>query len=96
METLVERGCGLDVHQATVVACLLMVRKDGKVQKQVRTFGSTTRERLSMREWLLSQDCTHVAMEKHGRLLETGLRNPRGGISDRGGECATRQESSWA
>ena len=22
METLVERGCGLDVHQATVVACL--------------------------------------------------------------------------
>ena len=31
MQTLVERGCGLDVHQATVVACLLMVRKDGKV-----------------------------------------------------------------
>ena len=24
METLVERGCGLDVHQATVVACLLV------------------------------------------------------------------------
>ncbi len=62
METLVERGCGLDVHQATVVACLLIVRKDGKVQKQVRTFGTTTRELLSMREWLLSQGCTHVAM----------------------------------
>ena len=42
METLVERGCGLDVHQATVVACLLIVRKDGKVQKPVRTFGTTT------------------------------------------------------
>jgi transposase len=66
METLVERGCGLDVHQATVVACLLMVRKDGKVQKQVRTFGTTTRELLSMREWLLSQGCTHVAMESTG------------------------------
>ena len=63
METLVERGCGLDVHQATVVACLLIVRKDGKVQKQVRIFGTTTRELLSMREWLLSQGCTHVAME---------------------------------
>jgi hypothetical protein len=24
MQTLVERGCGLDVHQATVVACLLV------------------------------------------------------------------------
>src|ERR1700732_4386900 len=66
METLVERGCGLDVHQGTVVACLLTVRKDGKVQKQVRTFGTTTRELLSMREWLLSQGCTHVAMESTG------------------------------
>ena len=24
MQTLIERGCGLDVHQATVVACLLL------------------------------------------------------------------------
>ena len=66
METLVERGCGLDVHQATVVDCLLIVRRDGKVQKQVRTFGTTTRELLSMREWLLFQGCTHVAMESTG------------------------------
>ncbi len=40
MQTLVERGCGLDVHQATVVACLLMVLKNGQVQKQVRTFAT--------------------------------------------------------
>jgi transposase len=66
MQTLVERGCGLDVHQATVVACLLMVRQDGKVQKQLRTFGTTTRELLSLREWLLSQGCTHLAMESTG------------------------------
>ena len=55
MQALVERGCGLDVHQATVVACLLIVRKDGKVQKQMRTFGTTTQELLSLREWLLSE-----------------------------------------
>src|SRR5215468_3017425 len=66
MQTLVERGCGLDVHQATVVACLLMVRRDGKVQKQVRTFGTTTRELVGLREWLLSEGCTHVAMESTG------------------------------
>ena len=47
MQALVERGCGLDVHQATVVACLLIVRKDGKVQKQMRTFGTTTQELLT-------------------------------------------------
>jgi len=66
MQALVERGCGLDVHQATVVACLLIVRKDGKVQKQVRSFGTTTRELLSLREWLLSEGCTHMAMESTG------------------------------
>jgi transposase len=32
----------------------------------VRTFGTTTRELLSMREWLLFQGCTHVAMESTG------------------------------
>lgn len=53
MQTLVERGCGLDVHQATVVACLLIVLKNGRVQKQVRTFGTTTRELMCLREWLL-------------------------------------------
>jgi len=66
MQTLVERGCGLDVHQATVVACLLIVLKNGQVQKQVRTFGTTTRELLTLREWLLSQSCAHVAMESTG------------------------------
>ncbi|HEX8892925.1 MAG TPA: IS110 family transposase [Terriglobales bacterium] len=66
METLVERGCGLDVHQATVVACSLIVLKSGKVHKEIRTFGTTTRELLALREWLLSQGCTHVAMESTG------------------------------
>jgi hypothetical protein len=44
MQTLVERGCGLDAHQATVVACLLIVLESGKVHKPVRTFGTTIRE----------------------------------------------------
>jgi transposase len=66
MQTMVERGCGLDVHQARVVACLLIVLKNGKVQKQIRTFGTTTRELVSLREWLLSEGCTHVATESTG------------------------------
>jgi transposase len=66
MQTLVERGCGLDVHQATVVACLLIISKKGEVQKQIRTFDTTTRELVSLREWLLSEGCTHVAMESTG------------------------------
>jgi len=66
MQTLVERGCGLDVHQATVVACLLIVLESGKAHKQVRTFGTATRDLVSLREWLLSESCTHVAMESTG------------------------------
>ena len=66
MQTLVERGCGLDVHQATVVACLLHVMRDGRVQKQMRTFGTTTRELVNLCEWLRSEGCTHVAMESTG------------------------------
>ena len=80
MQTLVKRGCGLDVHQATVVACLLIIRNDGTVQKQMQTFGTTTRELLKLREWLLSQGCTHAAMESTGvywkpvyAILEGGL-----------------------
>jgi transposase len=66
MQTLLERGCGLDVHQATVVACLLMIGKTGRVQKQLRIFGTTTRELLQLRAWLVEQGCTHVAMESTG------------------------------
>src|ERR1700687_3360014 len=80
MQTLVKRGCGLDVHQATVVACLLIIRNDGTVQKQMQTFGTTTRELLNLREWLLSHGCTHAAMESTGvywkpvyAILEGGL-----------------------
>ncbi len=66
MQILVERGCGLDVHQATVVACLLMVLKNGTLQKQIQTFGTTTRELIRLRDWLLSEGCTDLAMESTG------------------------------
>ena len=66
MEALIERGCGLDVHQATVVACLLTVLENGRVHKQIRTFGTTTRELLVLRDWLLLHGCTQVAT----RILE--------------------------
>jgi transposase len=66
METRIERGCGLDVHQATVVACLLSGTNQGRVKKVLRTFGTTTRELIALREWLQAEGCTHVAMESTG------------------------------
>src|SRR5215469_1499906 len=57
MQTLVERGGGWDVHPATVVACLLIISRNGRVGKQMRAFATTTRELVSLRTWLLSEGC---------------------------------------
>ena len=66
MEIQIQRGCGLDVHQATLVACLLTVLASGKVKKEIRKFGTTTRDLVALREWLQAEGCTHVAMESTG------------------------------
>lgn len=66
MEPIVERCCGLDVHQATIVACLVVGLAHEKPRKEVRTFSAMTRELLKLRDWLVSEGCTHVAMESTG------------------------------
>jgi transposase len=66
MEPIVERGCGLDIGQAIVVACLLTGRPDQKPKKEVRTFRTLTSELLKLKDWLISGRCTRVAMESTG------------------------------
>jgi transposase len=66
MEAITERCCGLDVHQATVVACLLTGRANERPRKEVRTFRTVTQDLLALREWLETAGCTHVAMESTG------------------------------
>lgn len=66
MEPIVERCCGLDVHQATVVACVLVGGAHQRARKEVRTFGTKTRELMALRDWLRERGCTHVGMEATG------------------------------
>ena len=66
MDVLVERCCGLDVHQKFVVACVLTPGKGNRVQKQIRRFRTVTAELEQLREWLLEVGVTHVAMESTG------------------------------
>jgi len=66
MEAIVESCCGLDVHQATVVACLLVGTPGKKPRKDVRTFGTVTAELVRLREWLVAEGCTQVGMESTG------------------------------
>jgi len=61
MQVVHERCCGLDVHKKTVVACVLT--KEGR---EVRTFGTMTRELLRLADWLGEERVTHVAMESTG------------------------------
>ena len=65
MEVLHERCAGLDVHKKTVVACVRLAR-DGGVEKEVRTFKTTTADLLALGEWLDGHDVTHVVMEATG------------------------------
>src|SRR5947209_984708 len=57
---------GLDVHKKTVVACVRRQEANGKVHKEVRTFGTMTAELLSLAGWLAEQGVTHLAMESTG------------------------------
>jgi hypothetical protein len=72
MERVLERCCGLDVHKKTVAACVRIPGKRGRRQQEVRTFGTTARELLVLRDWLAANGVTHVAMESTG---STGSRS---------------------
>jgi len=66
MDAIVESCAGLDVHQETVVACVLRASLDARPRPQSRTFGTTTRELLELADWLVEQEITVVAMESTG------------------------------
>lgn len=62
MDVILERGCGLDVHKETVVACI-----DGVgIKKEIRTYSTFTNNLVQLREWLKNNGISHVAMESTG------------------------------
>src|SRR5213080_276149 len=66
MEQVFERVCGLDVHKATIAACVRVPGVKGKRLQSVQTFGTTTADLLALRDWLDAHGVTHVAMESTG------------------------------
>jgi transposase len=66
MEAILERCAGLDVHQETVVACVLAGPLDRAPKAEIQTFGTMTHELLELGQWLVDHGCTHVAMESTG------------------------------
>jgi transposase len=66
MDVLHRCCCGLDVHKASVVACVIAPSADGAPCKEVRTFGTMTEDLLQLVDWLVETGCTAVAMESTG------------------------------
>jgi len=59
---VVSRGCGLDVHKKVVSATI-----DGEgIKKQTREYSTITSSLKELRDWLLENGITHVAMESTG------------------------------
>jgi transposase len=81
MQVIFERVCGLDVHKKVVVACVRILSAGGKVQLEVRRFGTMTADLIALLDWLKQHQVTHVAMESTGvfwvpiyNILEAHLR----------------------
>jgi transposase len=78
LETIIRRCAGLDVHKASVVACVRVIDDNGELQSFTQSFGTTTSDLLKLNDWLMSYAVTIVGMESTGvywkpvyTLLET-------------------------
>lgn len=66
MDAIVECCAGLDVHQKTVVVCVLRAPLDQKPKPEIRSFGTSTGELLELADWLAERRVSAVAMESTG------------------------------
>jgi transposase len=66
MEAIIERVAGLDVHQGSVVACVVVGVAGRRSSRETRTFGAMKRDLICLRDWLAEMDVTHVGMEATG------------------------------
>jgi transposase len=64
MELLYPRCAGLDVHKDSVVACVRCISEPA--HREVRTFGTTTKELADLNEWLSQYGVKQIAMEATG------------------------------
>lgn len=67
MDVVSERCAGLDVHKATVVACVRVPGgQRGERRGETKTFATTTRGLTELTDWLGRHGVTEVAMESTG------------------------------
>jgi transposase len=65
MDRIVERPGALDVHKATVMACV-RVWEGSKLEEHVAEFKTTVHDLLALRDWLEALGVKQVVMEATG------------------------------
>lgn len=68
MDTIYSKVAGLDVHLKSVQSGVRCGQETGKLLREVRSFGTMTRDLRAMADYLESLGVTHVAMEATGVL----------------------------
>lgn len=66
MDVLVERCAALDVHKKTVMACVRSPGDDTRRRQELREFRTFSGDLQRLREWLVAEGVTQVAMEATG------------------------------
>jgi transposase len=68
MDTVFAKVAGLDVHLKVIQVAVRCGQESGKLFKQVRSFGTMTRDLRALADYLQTLGVTHVAMEATGVL----------------------------
>jgi transposase len=68
MDTLFVKVAGLDVHLKSIQCAVRCYQESGRLLKQVRSFGTMTRDLRALADYLQALGVTHVALEATGVL----------------------------
>jgi transposase len=66
VEVVVERQSALDVHKASVTACVRVPDEAGDRREEIKEFSTTVTGLLVLADWLRGHGVTHVVMEATG------------------------------
>lgn len=66
MKDLLEISCGLDIHKDKIVACILTGPLGKPTHFEIREFTTLIPDMIALKDWIVSQNCRHVAMESTG------------------------------
>ena len=75
MERIVERPGALDIHKASVTACV-RVWQGRELQERMAEFATTVHGLLALRDWLEALGVRQVAMEATGVYWKCAARRP--------------------